>query len=315
MRLIFTLALLSVATLHLKAQQDPQYTQWMYDKLSFNPGVAGSEGANCLSAFFRRQWTGFEGSPQNILLNYHGPVKLLRGGLGITFYNDQLGQETNNIVRLNYSYHLKLSSGTLGLGVGLGLLQKKLGNSWLTPEVLPEFDPSINTANVAAGTFDLNFGAYYWTPKFYVGLSSTHLTEGSLEDLSIEVARHYYLMGGYNAQITPDITLRPNLLVKSDAQKHIFDLNVNALHSTGFWLGASYRLQDAIAPMLGYQTTWMISSPTSDFENSVRIGYSYDLTTSEIKTYSSGSHEIMLTYCFNFIPKIIVKPYSNPRFL
>jgi type IX secretion system PorP/SprF family membrane protein len=161
----------------------------------------------------------------------------------------------------------------------------------------------------------MNFGLYYWNQDFYVGLSSTHLTEGQLEDLSMDVARHYYFMAGYNYVATPDITIRPGVMVKSDAQKHIFDLNVNALHSTGFWGGLSYRLQDAIAPMLGYQTSFMNSTDTYDLEQSLRVGYSYDLTTSEIKTFSSGSHEIMVTYCFRFNPKVIIAPYSNPRFL
>ena len=316
MKKILLLAAAAVFSSAVHAQQDPQFTQWMNDKLSFNPGVAGTDGANCLNILYRNQWSGFAGNPKSFLGNFHAPVKALRGGLGFTAYSDKLGQESNTIARLSYSYHLPVGPGKLGIGLGLGLLSKKLGNDWLPPDgpldVVP--DAAISENKVSAGSFDLNFGLYYYkTDHFYVGLSSTHLTGQDLKDLSIQVARHYYFMGGYTYGINDNIKLRPNLLVKSDAQETTIDLNVNALINNMFWVGLSYRTEDAIAPMAGFQ--YAFNNEDETMPQTIRIGYSYDLTTSEIKTYSSGSHELMLTYCFNIIEKLVKKSHGNPRFL
>jgi type IX secretion system PorP/SprF family membrane protein len=120
-------------------------------------------------------------------------------------------------------------------------------------------------------------------------------------------------MGGYTYGINDNIKLRPNLLVKSDAQETTIDLNVNALINNMFWVGLSYRTEDAIAPMAGFQ--YAFNNEDETMPQTIRIGYSYDLTTSEIKTYSSGSHELMLTYCFNIIEKLVKKSHGNPRFL
>jgi type IX secretion system PorP/SprF family membrane protein len=129
----------------------------------------------------------------------------------------------------------------------------------------------------------------------------------------MQVARHYYLMGGITYPINDMIKLRPNLLMKTDAQEAIIDLNVNALINNMFWVGLTYRTEDAIAPMLGFQYSFNNEDETAP--QTIRIGYSYDATTSELRNYSSGSHEIMLTYCFNIIEKLVKKSHGNPRFL
>ena len=316
MKRILLIAATALLTGAVHAQQDPQFTQWMNDKLSFNPGVAGTDGANCLNLFYRQQWSGFDRSPKSMLLNFHAPVKALKGGLGVTFYNDKLGQETNNILRLSYSYHLPIKSAKLGIGIGLGLLGKKLGNDWHPPDGPLNLEPdlAISETAVSANSFDLNFGLFYFKPdNYYIGLSSTHLTGQDLKDLSIQVARHYYFMAGYTYPLNDMIKLRPNLLVKSDAQETTVDINVNALFNNMFWVGLSYRTEDAIAPMAGFQHSWNNEDETAP--QTIRIGYSYDVTTSELSNYSSGSHEIMLTYCFNLIEKLVKKSHGNPRFL
>lgn len=319
MKRVLLLALVLTLVTGLKAQQDPQFTQWMYDKLSFNPAVAGTDGAHCFNLFYRQQWTGFEGGepPQSTLFNYHAPVKALRGGLGITFYNDQLGQETNNVFRLAYAYHLNLQKNNkLSFGIGLGYYGKQLGNDWIPPDgpldVVP--DNAISNASVSDGSFDLNLGAYFFKPdNYYVGLSATHLTSQDLSDLNIDVATHLYFMAGYTYAVNNNVKLRPNLLVKSDGNETTLDFNANALINDMIWAGLTYRTEDAIAPMAGFQYAWNNEDETAP--QSIRIGYSYDLTTSEIKNYSSGSHEIMVTYCFNLIDKILMKKHANPRFL
>jgi len=314
-RVLLSVLVLTLVT-GLKAQQDPQFTQWMYDKLSFNPAVAGTSGANCLNLFYRQQWTSFDGNPESVLFNYHAPVKALRGGLGVTFYNDKLGQETNNVFRLAYAYHMPVGTNKLSLGIGLGYLGKQLGDDWTPPDGVASIplDDAIDDSKVSAGSFDLNLGAYFFKPEsYYVGLSATHLTSQDLSDLNIEVATHIYFMAGYTYPINDNLKVRPNLLVKSDGNETTLDFNANLLFNNMLWAGLTFRTEDAIAPMAGFQYSWDNEDET--MPQTIRFGYSYDVTTSEIKSYSSGSHEIMVTYCFNIIDKILMKKHTNPRFL
>jgi type IX secretion system PorP/SprF family membrane protein len=142
----------------------------------------------------------------------------------------------------------------------------------------------------------------------YVGLSTTHITETSMENLNIDMARHYYIMAGYDFQINSQFTLKPAVFAKTDAASTQIDLNCSVLYNNMVWLGVSYRTADAIAPMVGFQKEFGGNSM-------LKIGYSYDVTTSQIKDYSSGSHEIMLNYCFKIVPPSKVQKYKNVRFL
>ena len=153
------------------------------------------------------------------------------------------------------------------------------------------------------------FGAYYNIPdKLYVGLASSHLPanpNGAYYDL----ARHYYITAGYDYAVTDMITLKPSIFVKSDAASTALDINLVAMYNQLVWAGVSYRLKDAIAPMVGVQINKL--GP-----GTLKFGYSYDVTTSALKTYSSGSHEIMLGYCFNVTPKPkVITKFYNVRFL
>lgn len=308
--------LLSVSALFIGvssfAQQDFQFTQYMYDRLSYNPGFAGIDGKMCATAMFRQQWAGFDGQPQTFLFNVHGPVKPLRGGLGLTFFNDQLGQFKDNYLRVSYSYHLGLpTGGTLGIGLSGGIISKKIGNAWLPPDGISTIgtDDAIPDNSIGQTTYDLNFGLYYAGPNYYVGLSSTHLTETDLTDLGFLNKRHYYVLAGYNWLLpgSGDWMLKPSLLVKSDAASTQVDITVRGMWKNMVWAGLTYRLQDAIAPIIGYQ---QIVGP-----GMIKVGYSYDVTTSEIKDYSSGSHEIMVNYCFNLDKPKPVQKKKTVRFL
>ena len=296
------------------AQQDYQFTHYMFDNLSFNPGYAGITNSICGTVMGRQQWAGFAGSPQTGLINIHAPIRLLRGGLGLSYLNDQLGFEKNNIVRLSYSYHLGgIGPGTLGIGVSGGIVQKSINATWITPDGTPaQADGAINASGNTSNTSDLvsdfNFGAFYYAPNMYFGLSATHLGQAEMMNLNIQNVQHYWLTAGYTHNINPQLKLRPNLLVKSDVASTQIDLNVNVLYKDMVWGGLTYRLGDAIAPMIGYQ---------KKFKNNatLRIGYSYGITTSQIKNYSSGTHDFMINYCFNLEKPQILQKSKNPRFL
>lgn len=294
-----------------KAQQDPQFTQFMFDKLSINPGFAGTNDAYCFTGIWRNQWTGLNaGEPKTILINAHAPVAPILGGVGLTYFNDRLGWENSNFIRLSYSYHLKnLGPGSLGIGVSGGYFSKQINPAWVTPNTPASQDNSIPTSRDAEGAIDFSFGAYYYASNFYAGLSATHLSESDLTTLNVKAARHYYFMGGYSYEnlMNGDLALKPNVLVKSDLASTQFDVNLNVMYKNTFWVGATYRFNDAIAPLVGIQR--------SVGPGTLKFGYSYDVTTSDVSNYSNGSHEIMLNYCFNISIPPSNERSVHPRFL
>jgi type IX secretion system PorP/SprF family membrane protein len=311
MKTIHYLAIVASTLLSLNSfsQQDPQFTQFMADRLSINPGSAGAKGAYCATLIGRQQWAGFDGAPETILLNLQGPIGQTRSGVGITFYSDKLGQLSETILRGSYAYHFKLGgTNRLGLGASVGMVASKLGAAWIATDGTIN-DDAIPDQATSNSTFDASFGAYFYNKNLYVGISSTHLSEGELKDMNVKLARHYYLMAGYDYAVNSSINLQPNILVKSDVAATQFDVNLNVMFKNALWVGASYRATDAIAPQLGYQ----YQLPNG--KSTLRVAYSYDVTTSQLNNYSNGSHEIMLNYCFKFEKPLSKQVYKNVRFL
>ncbi len=160
---------------------------------------------------------------------------------------------------------------------------------------------------------DLSFGAYYNTDKLYFGVGATHLiggkqdwsgTEGTFEyDSEYSIARHYYAIAGYDYVISPNFTLRPSVFIKTDAASTQLDVNANLLYKNAVWGGLSYRIDDAVVIMAGAQF------------GEFRVGYAYDINTSSLSSYNSGTHEIMLGYCFKLDKATTNQRYKNVRFL
>lgn len=308
---------LTVASFAAVAQQDAQFSQNMFNKLPINPAYAGMNKALCATALYRSQWVSFPGQPKTGLLNVDfGPI--LHGGVGLTLVNDQLGFDKSNMVLASYSFHQVIGVGTLGIGVQAGMLQKTLSGNWVPPTSTN--DPSIpggggSNSSFNKITYDVGFGLYYEIPrKMYVGLSSTHLPQqdlkgkGSLKSVTFEMARHYYVMAGYQAALNADWALLPSILVKSDASSTQFDGNLLVEYQEMVWAGASYRLTDAIVALAGFK-----------FKNvgggNLKIGMAYDVTTSQIKNYSNNTWEVMLGYCINVIKPPKPQSHRNVRFL
>jgi type IX secretion system PorP/SprF family membrane protein len=312
------------------AQQDPQYTQFMHVKQAYNPGYAGTSDALCFGALYRQQWVNFPGAPRTGTFTFDAAVQPLHGGVGLFVASDRLGNDNTVMARASYSFHLYglggNGTGRLGIGLEAGILQKTINGTWIPPQTLN--DPSIPNNSAVGGTGspafnklnpDFGFGLYYTIPnKMYVGLSMTHLSAQELVgdagtgnsgtlgfDLTFKMARHYYAIAGYTFSFnngTHKVT--PNLKVKSDGSANIIDLNATYMFNNMIWAGISYRTQDAIAPSIGMLTKF-----------GLKVGYSYDLTTSKINGYSSGTHEIMLAYCFKRTKPKPVSSHTNVRFL
>jgi type IX secretion system PorP/SprF family membrane protein len=308
--------LMMLVGLSLYGQQDVQFTQFTQNKLLYNPGFTGNRGSICLDLLHRSQWVGIDNAPTTQNFNADIPISALRGGIGLVITNDQIGFFQDISVGLSYAYQMQIGSGKLGLGLMVDFKNKALtSGDWLAPDgTSGSTDFAIAADGSTALAPDLSFGAYYESEKVWFGVSSTRLIEGEFQLANqfngpsiFRGRRHYYLMGGYNWAIpNTNWELLPALLVKTDLSAPIAaDINLNALYNKRIWGGVSYRTQDALAVMAGYYIL-----------PSLKLGYSYDLTLSDISATSGGSHEIMLGYCFRIeIKEKIPGSYRNPRFL
>lgn len=303
------------------AQQDIQLTQWQFDRVSFNPAVAGMDRMHHVTLFHRDQWDGFDRDPKTYLLNYHGMFTEKQNiGAGASFYTEVLGLQTNTVFRLNGAYHYALNGGhILSGGLSLGMYSSKFGKDWVPIDQDDNVVIALQSSNISQTVFDMGLGVMLYQPnKYYVGISSSHLNGGDLSKLYTELSRHIYVMGGYEYPIGDGtFVLRPNALIKTDLTSTQFDINADVLWNQMVWGGLAFRPGDAIAPYVGFQKSFGSKqiSATKTAESSLKIGYAYDVTTSEIKNYSSGSHEIFLTYCIGFGDIPIRAKYNNPRFL
>lgn len=316
MKKIFSfLYLVIIVKLAAFGQQDPQFTNNMFYKLGVNPGVAGSEGNIGGLILNRYQWVGFEGAPKTLVFSVDAAIDAFGapGGLGLNVVSDELGFEKNTQISLNYAYQKSLTIGNLGIGVSLGLFSKSINGEWEVPEdnlglfTQPNSDPAIPQGDVSQMAVDAGFGLYLSSNKYFAGASVTHLNQPSIRysDLvSTYLARHYYLTAGYNIRLSdPLFELRPSFLFKSDLASWQLDVNMNIVFDERFWGGISYRVQDAVALLMGLE-----------MENGLRVGYSFDLVTSRIGRYGYGSHEIFVGYSLD-LEKNRNQKYKSIRFL
>lgn len=300
-------------------QQDKLLTHFMYDKMSLNPGKTGIDLLNgiCGTSMYRNQWDKVNGAPNSAVLNVEANLdKYFPGGIGISFYHDAIGFATQNNALLNYSYPISFgNAGTLGLGIGVGIMNYGMSPTWVPPTSNPD---NYLPAGFSATNLDLNFGAYFQGKDFYAGFSSTHLSESLLKQSvttpsgnvvqNYQTARHYYLMGGKKFEDVASGTIDAQILMRTDLVKFSADINARYLYDLGdgkeVYGGLTVRTSDAFALMLGY-------TPFPNFT----FGYSYDFTLlNKLSTISRGSHEIMLKYCM-FLPEPPTQSARHVRWL
>ena len=293
------------------AQQDKLITHFIYDKMSFNPGATGIEDGICGTMVYRNQWDKVNGAPNSVLFNVEANMnRFFPGGLGLAFYHDAIGFNRQNNLYLNYSYPLQLGNlGTLGIGIGLGMVNFGQNPNWVTPT--GQQDASL-PVGYNATNFDMNFGLYLKTNNnWYVGLSSTHLTEPTMRKKianftqTYDTKRHYYLMGGYKIDAIggSDGDLDIQALVRTEFTKLSADINVRYIWRQMLYGGITYRTIDAVGLMVGYMPI-----------RNLTIGYSYDITTNRLASVSRGSHEIALRYCYK-LPPVPVQKSKHIRWL
>ncbi len=265
------------------AQQLPQFTQYVYNTMSVNPAYAGSRETFSATALHRNQWAGIEGNPTTSTLSVHAPVKFSRVGLGLTYINDQLGDEGTNYIYGNFSYTVPLSQKVnMAFGLNAGVTNYSLEN----PDPLDPFF----TDGFTKWNPNLGAGIYVSSRMWYIGLSSPRLLNTDLnqgEFAAIE-RNSYYVIGGKVFDIGGATKFKTTAIAKfTNGAPATYDVTANLLFFDKLWVGASYRFNDAdnFGAMVDYQLS-----------NSFRVGYAYDLPTSAIKPYTGGTHEIILIY-------------------
>lgn len=310
MKKILTLFAFAFGSTLANAQQDPQFSQYMHNKLFMNPAYAGMRDALCFSGIYRNQWNAFDGAPNSGVFAADIYLPKNAGGAGLTLMYDKLGFEQNLSFRGSYSYHISFfNGGKLGIGIDFGGLSKRLGPSgndhwiagtgWGNDIAIP---PQIKKT-----VLDMGFGLWYQNRRMWFGVSASHLNASKIDDgtevvgnfthvLTFQVARHYFITGGGKLVETPMWEIKPSFLLKTDAKIASLDVNVIALYNKTFWFGASYRVKDAIVPMAGF----VLRGSSRNEDLGLKIGFAYDYTTSNIKNYSNGSFEIFLNYCVPF---------------
>ncbi len=300
------------------AQQDKLITHFIYDKMSINPGKTGVDMYNsiCATSLYRNQWDKVNGAPNSAILNVEANLsKFFPGGVGLAFYHDAIGFARQNNLLLNYSYPITIgNNGTLGIGIGVGIINYGMNPDWVPPMTMN--DPDL-PQGFAATNLDANFGLYYSGKDFNVGFSSTHLSEtllkqsvtfnGATLDQNYQTARHYYLMGGKTFRKTLGGDIDAQVLLRTDLVKFSADLNARYIYSLDgdkqLYGGLTVRTSDAFAIMVGY-------TPISQ----LTVGYSYDLTLNKLANISRGSHELVVKYCM-FLKDKPVPSARHPRWL
>jgi len=296
------------------AQQEPYYAQNMFNQISYNPGFAGSVGGICAHGLMRQQWVGFKDedgnsvAPQTYTLSIHSPVNLLHGGVGVTFYQDKIGFQKETGLKIMYAFRVDIGMGNLGIGVQAGFINGLIDFNSLINGAKDPDDPILaGKADESDMMLDFGLGLHYLIPnKFYVGLSTSRLSESQSDILAYKTKRHYYLSAGYEISFpnNPSFVIEPSLLVKSDAVKTQLDVAALLKYNNKVWGGVSYssfRVMDPFSIILGLKI------------KDLRIGYAYTIPTSSIG--SSGSHEVMVGYCFKINIDKGRRSYRNTRFL
>lgn len=308
--------ILSLVSMASYSQQDPLLSQHMFNLAALNPGYAGSSDMICLSGATRQQWMGFPGKPVNSFFNANAPVKPfgINSGVGLSIVSDNLAFNNNLALSATYAYRLSIGTGTLGIGINLGLYNQALSATWYIPDVpgrtdiqQPDQDPSIPQEKESQIAFDMGFGLFYNTDNLYFGLSSSHINRPQIkyETANPYLARHYYAIAGYRFQLSnPLFEILPSAVFRTDARTNSFDISTLLRYNKKFWGGVSYRAGDAVIGIIGVELF-----------NGLRIGYSYDFTTSELGNSSTGSHEFSLGYCFSLSLDRVPQKYKSIRFL
>ena len=270
------------------AQQDAQYTQYMYNTINVNPAYAGSRGVLSIFGLYRTQWVGLDGAPETGAFSVNSPIANSNLGVGLSFVNDRIGPTNQNTISADLSYTIrtsetyKLSFGVKGTANLFNLDPSKLNPQHADDPLLQDLNNDLSP-NVGAGV-------YLHSDKLYLGASVPNFFETKrYDDNDVAVYKermNMYFIGGYVFDLSPSLKFKPAFLTKLvEGAPLQLDVSGNFLINERLVLGAAWRWDAAVSAMAGFQIT-----------DGFFIGYGYDLETTKLANYNSGSHEIFLRF-------------------
>lgn len=290
------------------AQQDPAYTQYMFNMLPVNPAYAGSRDVISLTALYRRQWVNIPGAPQTMTFSADAPIRKEKLGIGMNITDDRIGIFTNTNFMAMLSYRIRLRSTTLAFGIQGGFTQFNARYGEVVTSENGTSTDGVFAANLTKFLPNIGAGVYYSSDKFYIGVSLPKMLANQLNDYVPQNPngnyfrstqfQHVFVIGGYAFKLNDDLTLKPSFVYKYVLGSPMqLDLNCNLWLFDRFGIGASYRSLADISVLLEIQAT-----------NQIRFGYAYDYSPTRLSRYTSGSHEIMLRYEFGYNKSRVISP-------
>jgi type IX secretion system PorP/SprF family membrane protein len=296
----FYIVILSLTLFTATAQQDTQFSHYYFNQLFFNPATAGSENVTRFQAIYRTQYTGYQstfddgGAPVSQVISANLPLRMIKSGVGLTFVNDKIGASIQRDLKLSYAYHIPVGGSQLAIGVNGGLYTRGIDYGRLRPR--DDNDPLLGTGIVSQSSLDLGAGAYFYNPSYSIGLSVNHLNEPTFALASTGATnvldRSAYLTGtmlfgvSYMIDVSPMFILSSNL---SNMSITSFSAGAIATYDNTYYLGASYRVGDAVTALLG----------ANILNGNLRIGYAIDVIVGGAQAKSATTHEVMLSYALS----------------
>lgn len=294
MKKIYYIWFFSVLTVCSLAQQLPQYTQYMLNEMAINPAVAGKDEFADVRSNNRYQWVGITDAPRTYMLTAHGPIKAKHMGVGMNLYTDIVGPTRRTGLNFSYAYHLKLKEDMhLSMGLSAGILQWGIDGS----KLILHDDGDQNLLLNYQTTYVPDFGAglyFHKKNRFYFGVAVPQMYQApiGLYDGSSKTSKlvsQFNVNGAYKFDIGDDFKIEPSFLLKYAAPAPFkIDGGLRVIYKEQIWLGGAYRHNDAFTALIGFM-----------YKNYLMIGYSYDYTTTNIRSYTTGTHEIMLGLHFS----------------
>jgi type IX secretion system PorP/SprF family membrane protein len=290
LRRFISLLLPLAAACSVYAQQDPEYSMYMFDKMAINPAAAGSRDATEATLISRDQWTQIPGAPQTNALMVEAPFASQKVGWGLEFMNDNVGPTSSNSIQGNYAYHMHLFKGQLALGLGLGIYDYDINFGKINYK--DASDPMNTYANSQKIVPNADFGVYYYSNTFYAGFSFNHLIQGQQTSNSpvdsADFRPHAYLMIGKGYELSDNVLFSPSIIAKVAENSPVTaDFNADFLLQDKLWLGAGYRT--------GYGFTFLAAYRALGY---LQIGFDYDLGLNAIGQAGGGTYELSVTVDF-----------------
>lgn len=296
-RTFYTALLFLTGTLSALAQQEPQFTQYMFNNLYMTPAYAGVDGVTQITAIHRSQWLGYQssfgdgGAPTTSMISINAPIYKLKSGFGAYITQDKLGPLTNNEIQAMYAYHLGIKDTKLSLAIKLGAYSQAIDYD-IYRATQPN-DPLLQDKFGKASQIrpDVGVGVFYRAEKYYAGLGVNHLAKVEF-DFGVNESRNALenlmtFTAGYFYEVNFDLKLNPTVLVKSDFKEYSFDLGVIATLKDKMWGGISFRQSEAANVLLGYSFTK---------DRSLKLGYAIDVVIKDQEAKENFSHELMVSY-------------------